>query len=147
MESAHRLAHQTENTCMSSYLLYFIKLLLIWSIVLYPASRSLRSFLDKSGKRKRLCRHLQVPLICRSSSFLDESDKFYRKSLDNNDRNQAEPAIPKTSCGLAHSFVPKWRAWWLDGHWEGFVGLRMQSFFQKQYLCLFFCVCDNINSK
>ena len=40
-------------------------------------AESLRSFLDKSGKRKRLCRHLQVPLICRSSSVLDESDKFY----------------------------------------------------------------------
>ena len=40
-------------------------------------AESLRYFLDKSGKRKRLCRHLQVPLICRSSSFLDESDKFY----------------------------------------------------------------------
>ena len=40
-------------------------------------AESLRSFLDKSGKRKRLCRHLQVPLICRSSSSLDESDKFY----------------------------------------------------------------------
>ena len=39
-------------------------------------AESLRSFLDKSGKRKRLCRHLQVPLICRSSSFLDESEKF-----------------------------------------------------------------------
>ena len=37
----------------------------------------LRSFLDESGKRKRLCRHLQVPLICRSSSDLDESDKFH----------------------------------------------------------------------
>ena len=36
-------------------------------------AESLRYFLDKSGKRKRLCRHLQVPL----SSFLDESDKFY----------------------------------------------------------------------
>ena len=29
-------------------------------------AESLRSFLDKSGKRKRLCRHLQVPLISRS---------------------------------------------------------------------------------
>ena len=33
-----------------------------------------------------------------------------RKSLDNHDRNQVEPAIPKTSCGLAHSFVPKWHS-------------------------------------
>ena len=32
------------------------------------------------------------------------------KSLANNDRNQVEPAIPKTSCGLAHSFVPKWHS-------------------------------------
>ena len=40
-------------------------------------AESLRSFLDRSGKRKRLCRHLQAPWICRSSSFLDESDKFY----------------------------------------------------------------------
>ena len=32
------------------------------------------------------------------------------KSLDNNDRDQVEPAIPKTSCGLAHSFVPKWHS-------------------------------------
>ena len=38
-------------------------------------AESLRSFLDKSGKRKRLCRHLLNRLICRSSSFLDESDK------------------------------------------------------------------------
>ena len=30
---------------------------------------SLWSFLDKSGMRKRLCRHLQVPLICRSSNL------------------------------------------------------------------------------
>ena len=40
-------------------------------------AESLRSFLDESGKRKRLCRHLQVPLICRSSSDLDELDKFH----------------------------------------------------------------------
>ena len=38
------------------------------------------------------------------------SKDFARKSLDNNDRDQVEPAIPKTSCGLARSFVPKWRA-------------------------------------
>ena len=63
------------------------------------------------------------------------SKDFARKSLDNNDRDQVEPAIPKTSCGLARSFVPKWRPKWrgsggLDvGHGEGFVGLRMQSFF------------------
>ena len=38
------------------------------------------------------------------------SKDFPRKSLDNNDRDQVEPAIPKTSCGLARSFVPKWRA-------------------------------------
>ena len=38
-------------------------------------AESLRSFLDKSGER--LCRHLLNRLICRSSSFLDESDKFY----------------------------------------------------------------------
>ena len=39
------------------------------------------------------------------------SKDFARKSLDNNDRDQVEPAIPNTSCGLARSFVPKWRAW------------------------------------
>ena len=40
-------------------------------------AESLQSFLDKLGKRKRLCRHLQTPLICRSSRDLDESDKFH----------------------------------------------------------------------
>ena len=41
-----------------------------------PSSRvALRSFLDKLGKRKRLCRHLLNRLISQSSSFLDESDK------------------------------------------------------------------------
>ena len=33
-----------------------------------------------------------------------------RKSLDNNDRDQVEPAIRKTSCGLAHYYVPQYRA-------------------------------------
>ena len=33
-------------------------------------------FLDKSGKRKRLCRHLNR-LICRSSSFLDDSETSF----------------------------------------------------------------------
>ena len=53
-----------------------VNVLFLLTIVTLLAE-SLRSFLDESGKRKRLCRHLQVPLICRSSSFLDESDKFY----------------------------------------------------------------------
>ena len=39
-------------------------------------AESLRSFLNKSGKRKRLCRHLQIPLVCQSSSDLDKSDEF-----------------------------------------------------------------------
>ena len=51
----------------SSFLLFSLLLLLTL------LTESLRSFLDRSGKRKRLCRHLQVPLICRSSSFLDGS--------------------------------------------------------------------------
>ena len=39
-------------------------------------AESLRFFLDKSRKRKRLCRHLQTSLICRSSRYLDESDNW-----------------------------------------------------------------------
>ena len=31
-----------------------------------------------------------------------------RKSLDNNDRDQVESAIQKTSCGLAHYYVPQY---------------------------------------
>lgn len=43
-----------------------------------PASGlQLRSFLDKSGERKGLCRHLQTPLLCRSSNDLDESDNSF----------------------------------------------------------------------
>ena len=38
-----------------------------------PLAESLRCSLDKSGKRRRLCRHLQTPLICRSFRDLDES--------------------------------------------------------------------------
>ena len=53
-----------------------VNVLFLLTIVTLLAE-SLRSFLDESGKRKRLCRHLQVPLICRSSSDLDESDKFH----------------------------------------------------------------------
>ena len=52
-----------------------VNVLFLLTIVTLLAE-SLRSFLDESGKRKRLYRHLQVPLICRSSSDLDESDKF-----------------------------------------------------------------------
>ena len=46
-----------------------------------PSGTTLRTespsiFLDRSGKRKRLCRHLNR-LICRSSSFLDESETSF----------------------------------------------------------------------
>ena len=43
----------------------------------YPASRVTSIFPRWVGKEESLCRHLQVPLICRSSSDLDESDKFH----------------------------------------------------------------------
>ena len=46
-----------------------------WWIRPFQYRVALRSFLDKSGKRKRLCRHLLNRLISQSSSFLDESDK------------------------------------------------------------------------
>ena len=48
-----------------------------------------------------------VDFVRRKGQYLLISN---RKSLDNNDRNQVEPAIRKTSCGLAHSFVPKWHS-------------------------------------
>jgi len=48
----------------------------LFSLSITLVAESLWSFLDKSGKRKRLCWHLQIPLICRSSCDLDESDKF-----------------------------------------------------------------------
>ena len=32
------------------------------------------------------------------------------KSLDNNDQDQVVPAIRKTSCGLAHYYVPQYSA-------------------------------------
>ena len=75
---------QTEQNC-STYSVVFklVKrhhkppVLLYFSGFPTLLAESLRPFLDKSGKRKRLCRHLQVPLICRSSSFLDESEEFY----------------------------------------------------------------------
>ena len=49
-----------------------------------------------SSSMYSFCRHFSDLRLLRSTG----------KSLDN--RNQVEPAIPKTSCGLAHSFVPKW---------------------------------------
>ena len=36
--------------------------------------------------------------------------RLLRKSIDNTDRDQVEPAIPKTSGDHIHGFVSKWRA-------------------------------------
>ena len=58
------------------YLLYIAINFRLFSLSITLLAESLWSFLDKSGKRKRLCRHLQIPLICWSFCDLDESDKF-----------------------------------------------------------------------
>ena len=40
----------------------------------------------------------------KESSIVPDANK---EALDNNDRDQVVPAIRKTSCGLAHYYVPQ----------------------------------------